>query len=360
MSNWDSIPYIWEPRGPYACDECGAPHPPKQCGRCRLAYYCDVECQRAAFVPRHRAVCDASVRSPSLETVLRMASGTGREGSVLGFLWQDEALGLRAASRGCREAVATHAWDDWDNKEGKQSHIVGSVASWRACFPKARTANMGDNKTVTDADFALLEGIHKLNMGGCNQATITNAAFAHLRGIHMLYMGGCNQATITDAAFAHLRGIHSLDMCGCNQATITDAAFMNLRGIHTLYMGECNQATITDVAFAHLRGIHTLGMHDCNQATITDAAFAHLRGVRELYMSGCTQSTISDAAFAHLRGIHTLDIEDCYQITDAAMEQLRGISALDIRGCPKIHAVSRKMLWRANKKVDLTFKEARD
>ena len=77
MSDWNSIPYIWEPRGPYACDTCGAPHPPKQCGRCRLAYYCDVECQRAAFVPRHRAVCDASVRSPSLETVLRMASGTG-------------------------------------------------------------------------------------------------------------------------------------------------------------------------------------------------------------------------------------------------------------------------------------------
>ena len=331
MSDWDSIPYIWEPRGPYACDTCGAPHPPKQCGRCRLAYYCDVECQRAAFAPRHRAVCDASVRSPSLETVLRMASGTGREGSVLGFLWQDEALGLRAASRSCREAVAAHAWSDWD-EEGKRPHIVGSVASWRACFPKARAANMSGNKTVTDADFVLLEGIHKLNMASCNQATIT------------------------DAAFAHLRGIYSLNMNSCKQATITDAAFANLVGIRWLYMSGCNQATITDAAFAHLRGIHTLNIAFCNQASITDAAFAHLRGIHTLILTDCDQATITDAAFAHLRGIHTLGMAGCSQITDAAMEHLRGISVLKIDACPKIHAVSRKMLWRANKKVDLTFK----
>ena len=355
-SDWDSIPYIWEPRGPYACDECGALQPPKQCGRCRLAYYCDVACQRAAFVPRHRAVCDASVRSPSLETVLRMASGTGREGSVMGFLWQNEALGLRAASHGCREAVAAHAWDDFDAKKGKRSHIVGSMASWRACFPKARAANMWGNKTVTDADFALLEGLHTIGRGRCNQTTLTDAAFAHLQGIHTLYMGECNQATITNPAFAHLQGIHTLHMAGCNQVTITDASFAHLRGIHTLYMYDCNQATITDAAFAHLRGIHTLYMQRCNQATITDAAFAHLRGIHTLIMDGCTQSTISDAAFAHLRGIHTLYMVGCPQITDAAMEHLRGISILDICGCPKIHAVSRKMLWRANKKVAITFK----
>ena len=358
MSDWDSIPYIWEPRGPYACDECGAPHPPKQCGRCRLAFYCDVSFQRAAFVPRHRAVCDATVRSPSLETVLRMASGTGRVGSVLRFLWQDEALGLRAASRVCFEAVAAHAWGDCDLRDGKSSHIVGSVGSWRACFPKARTANIWGNKTVTDADFALLEGIHTLNMQGCDQATITDSAFVHLRGIHSLDIAGCNQATITDAAFVHLKGIRELVMIGCNQATITDAAFAHLRGIHTLHMSGCNQVSITDAAFAHLVGIHTLGVAVCNQATITNAAFAHLTGIHTLYMAGC-KATITDAAFAHLWGIHTLDIEDCTQITDAAVEHLRGISVLDIRGCPKIHAVSRKMLWRANKKIDLTFK-ARD
>ena len=283
MSDWGSIPYIWEPRGSYACDECGAAHPPKQCGRCRLAYYCDVACQRAAFAPHHRAVCDASVCHPSLETVLRMASGTGREGSVLRFLWQDEVLGLHAASRACREAVAAHAWSDFDEKEGERSHIVGSVASWRACFPKARVANICGNKTVADADFALFAGIHTLHMGGCNQATIT------------------------------------------------------------------------DAAFVHLRGIDTLVMNECNQATITDAAFVHLQGIKMLFLGACNQATITDAAFVYLRGIHSLIIANCPQITDAAMEHLRGISQLDIRGCPQIHAVSRKMLRRANKKMHILF-----
>ena len=348
MSSWDSIPYTWEPRGPYACDTCGAPHPPKRCGRCRLAYYCDVDCQRAAFAPRHRAVCDESVRSPSLETVLRMASGTGREGSVLGFLRQDEVLGLRAASRACREAVAAHAWSDCDKEKGVRSRIC-SIALWRACFPKALVANINSNKTVTDADFAQFEGIHTLNMAGCTQRTITDAAFAHLRGIHELHMGSCSQGTITDAAFVHLVGIHTLLMNECNQGTITDAAFVHLRGIHTLNMAICNQATITDAAFAHLRGIHTLCMNDCSQ--ITDAAFVHLRGIHTLYMLNCKQAAITDAAFASLAGIHTLDIAGCNQVTDAAMKHLRGISELDVSGCPKIHAVSRKLLYKANKHI---------
>ena len=274
---------------PPSCTHCGAPHARFLCGRCRLAAYCSVRCQSRDYKRRHRAACHASAREATLEAVLRLCAGGGdaREGSVLGFLWQDEALGLRAASRACREAVAAHAWSDLD-PDCRRSRIFGSAASWRACFPKARTANMMGNKTVTDADFALLEGIHSLNMAGCNQAIITDAAFAHLRGIDSLWMNYCNQVTITDAAFAHLRGIDALGMDGCNQATISDAAFAHLKGIHTLFMSGCNQ------------------------------------------------------------------------ITDAAMEHLRGISVLDIRGCPKIHAVSRKMLWRANKKIDLTFKEARD
>ena len=97
-------------------------------------------------------------------------------------------------------------------------------------------------------------------------------------------------------------------------------------------------------------------MGGCNQATITDAAFVHLRGIHTLGMAGCSQVTITDAAFTHLRGIYTLYMAECLQITDAAMEHLRGISILDIRARPKIHAVSRKMLWRANKKIGLTFK----
>ena len=227
------------------------------------------------------------------------------ERSILSYLWQDEALELRAASRACRQAVAEHAWSDCD-LEGGRSKIHGSVASWRACFPKARAACIFDRSDIVDADFVHFRGINTLDMTCCG---ITDAAFAHLPGIRTLDMRGCNQATITDAAFAHLRGIHTLNMSWCDQDTITDAAFAHLRGIHALDMSHCRQATITDAAFAHLRGIHTLDMSGCFQDTITDAAFAHLRGIQTLDMTGCSQDNITDAAFAHLRGIHTLDHE---------------------------------------------------
>ena len=217
--------------------------------------------------------------------------------SVMSYLRQDEVLELRAASRTCREAVAEHAWSDFDEADPYvESCIRGRLSSWRECFPLARAANLSDNKKLTDADFVHLRGVRKVNMQGCSQATITDAAFAHLRGIHTLNMSGCNQAAITDAAFAHLQGIHSLDMSYCNQATITDVAFAHLAGIHTLDMINCGQASITDAAFAHLRGIHTL-LLKCTQ--ITDAAILHLVGLRVLFI-GCPQ--ISDAALAQLMG----------------------------------------------------------
>ena len=231
MSAWPRNSFTWEPRTPYACATCGTVSPPLQCLRCRLAYYCHVSCQVADFEPRHQAPCHAAARDATLETALRMAANGGRQGSVLGFLWQDEVLGLRAASRACREAVAAHEWGDFDKDNGKRSHIGGSLAFWRACFPKAVAANIRDNKTVTDADFVHLRGLVLLLMNGCNQETITDAAFAHLRGIYSLHMGGCNQSAITDAAFAHLQGIRALNMNNCSQATISDAAFAHLRGI---------------------------------------------------------------------------------------------------------------------------------
>jgi hypothetical protein len=140
------------------------------------------------------------------------------------------ALPLRAACREARAAVASHAWEDRD------TIIKGSIAAWRACFPRARCANvrMRDweegyrRAPVMYADFAHFEGLRELNMAGCSD--VTDAAFVHLRGIHTLDMSCCNQPTITDAAFPHLAGIQRLSIFGCDQATITDAAFEHLAG----------------------------------------------------------------------------------------------------------------------------------
>ena len=290
-----------------------------------------------------------------LEDVLMMGDGVIRS-AVCDFLRQDEARSLRAASRMCREAVAEHPWSDWDDTFLSGKSRILRLSSWRACFPKARAANISFTMLLNGADLVLLQGIHKLNMSHCKLGTITDATFAHLRDIHTLNMSYCDQTTITDAAFAHLRGIHTLNMSDCRQAAITDEAFVHLRGIHTLDMSYCRQVTagafkhlagihtlimcrckyITDAACEYLEGIHTLDISGCNRV-FSDKAFVHLKGIHTLIMSNCDQTTITDAAFAHLAGIHTLIMWGCNQstITDAAFANLRGIHTLSMSGCNK-------------------------
>ena len=148
-------------------------------------------------------------------------------GAFLPFFDMCSATALRAVCSELRGAVAGHAWAD-------ASAIKGSLAAWRAGFPRARRANLQDRIDLTDADFVHLAGIHTLDMSWCKQATVTDAAFVHLAGIHTLDMSRCTRAAITDAAFVHLAGIHTLGVEGCNQAIITDAAFVYLNGIQSL------------------------------------------------------------------------------------------------------------------------------
>ena len=183
---------------------------------------------------------------------------------LLPFFSTPEACTLRLVCREFVGAIADVRWND-------MTRIRGDLSKWRACFPRARAANVCSRRDLVDADFVHLAGLHTLDMSNCRQDTITDAAFAHLRDIHTLDMWGCSQSTINDAAFAHLRGIHTLHMRWCEQRTITDAAFSHLRGIHTLDMRNCSQATITDAAFAHLLGIHTLSMKGCRAAAKTAA-----------------------------------------------------------------------------------------
>ena len=143
-----------------------------------------------------------------------------------------DACALRLVCREFLAAVSEQLWED------RKTVIKGSIARWRACFPRALSANVAEwqwpgreprSAPVVDADFVHLQGLRALDMRGCT--SVTDAAFAHLRGIHTLNMSGCSQVGITDAAFAHLRGIHKLDMSFCSQVGITDAAFAHLRGI---------------------------------------------------------------------------------------------------------------------------------
>jgi hypothetical protein len=249
-------------------------------------------------------------------------------GALLPMFDTKEATTLRQLCREFKSTVADFPWED------EKTVIMGSVAAWRACFPRARWANVdqwresgGRRIPMVDADFVHFVGLRRLNMVSCR--SITDAAFAHLKGIHILDMTFCNQTTITDAAFVHLTGIHNLNMTYCYQSTITDAAFVHLKGIHTLNMAVCRQSTITDAAFVHLKGIHTLNMGYCRQPTITDAAFVHLKGIHSLCLWQCTQ--LNSAVFTHLKGVKRLNIGKCPQL-NLTDDSLKGIVWLNMYG----------------------------
>ena len=254
-----------------------------------------------------------------------LAGGNGRTllaecpGALLKFFSTPDACKLRLVCRELQAAVAAHPWKD------RETVILGSIGQWRACFPRARCANVRmramhfavrRRTPVVNADFAHLAGLWELNMEGCT--AVTDAALVHLRGIRVLDMSQCHQATITDAGLAHLVGIQKLCIAGCSQATLTDAAFAPLRGIRALNMRACGQ--LTDAVFAHLKGIHTLLMDYC-RLTITDAALAHLRGIHSLGLEGCSVS-ITRAGLAHLAGITNLGMFGCSEGANAAAEGL--------------------------------------
>ena len=241
-------------------------------------------------------------------------------GALLQFFDTPGACALRLVCREFQAAVAAYPWED------RETVILGSIGGWRACFPRARCANvrMRDwnggvvrSTPVVDADFVHFVGLCELNMSGCR--AVTDAAFVHLRGIRVLDMSYCWQPTITDAGLAHLVGIQKLCIAGCRQATLTDAAFAPLRGIRVLNMSLCPQ--FTDAAFAHLKGIHTLLMWGCNQPTITDAALAHLKGIKCLVLFG-SSIPFTEVGLAHLQGITRLHMQGANAASIAAARDL--------------------------------------
>jgi hypothetical protein len=211
-------------------------------------------------------------------------------GALLPMLTTKEATTLRQLCREFKSTVADFPWED------EETIIMGSVAAWRACFPRAKWANVTQSPwteghrriPVVDADFVHFVGLRRLDMRWCS--SITDAAFVHLKGIHTLEMGVCSQPTITDAAFVQLKGIHTLNMAACRQSTITDAAFVHLKGIHSLSLFGCTQ--LTDAVFTHLKGVKRLNIGHNPQLNLTDDS---LMGIEWLGMSYHSQAQLEQA-----------------------------------------------------------------
>ena len=64
-------------------------------------------------------------------------------GALLPMFDTQEATTLRLLCREFKEAVADFPWED------EKTVILGDVAAWRACFPRARWANV---RGINDED----------------------------------------------------------------------------------------------------------------------------------------------------------------------------------------------------------------
>ena len=121
------------------------------CSRCHAADYCGVSCQRALWrahkpgcAPPLPALAPPRARGGgAAPTRMALAGGAGCTTllssvhlRLLPYFDTREACALRLVCREMRSAVAAHQWQD------RETVIMGSIGGWRACFPRARCANV--------------------------------------------------------------------------------------------------------------------------------------------------------------------------------------------------------------------------
>ena len=106
----------------------------------------------------------------------------------------------------------------------------------------------GNNLSISDTDMVHLAGVQKLHVGKCRLGSDAETLFSHLRGVKELGMSRCKDSTgqyiaITDAALAHLQGIHKLDLRGCDLTLVTATGLSHLVGIRGLYLSQDERYT---------------------------------------------------------------------------------------------------------------------
>ena len=97
-------------------------------------------------------------------------------GALLPMLSTGDVLPLRATCKEAAAAIAQHPWED------SETVIRGRVRDWRACFPRARAANLAGKGPgffgcslrvipLADAELVHLAGLRTLNIAGRKELT---------------------------------------------------------------------------------------------------------------------------------------------------------------------------------------------
>lgn len=263
------------------------------------------------------------INAPSPDSILSHCKG-----ALLPMFTQAEATTLRLVCCEFKEAVEEYPWG-----EEASSVIYGKVKDWRKCFPNALCANLtGVDRAGYKEDSATGRGYYPddvedfQHLRGVRMVIMTRAFglesghLEQLSGVHTLILRNTSLLCI---AFPKLEGLHTLDLGGCEN--IRERELVHLEGLHTLILRDCKD--LSDRVFKHLpEGLHTLSVRRCEY--LSDAVFEHLpEGLRALDVRGCH---ITDGAFLHFQHLHTLTL-DCYDhFTQAAAEWLSMLKVLRV------------------------------
>jgi hypothetical protein len=306
--------------------------------------------------------------------------------ALLGLFDTRTVLPLRAACKDARAAIAGYEWED------ARTVILGSVAAWRACFPRARAASVEvrvhgqrwgpparlRRAPLDSAELGALGGMRELNLRGhrCIDSAplgsverlllsncpdfVCSGALASLTSLRELSLQMCGRGqerdSIPAAAFAGLSGLHSLSLCDCRVEGDAVFAFLpSLRHLKLKYQKIPHFSEAIGSGFKHLGALQSLDMAGCKSiaakdlaqlcclqsltatccwdSEITDAALASMGRLQVLRVAMCNRLT--DAAFTPFA--HTLlelDVSFCTSLTDAALAGMRSLQSLDMSGCP--------------------------
>jgi hypothetical protein len=130
---------------------------------------------------------------------------------LLPFFSARTALPLRAVAKEMRSVIAHEPWESADTP------ILGSVRAWAACFPAARSANLGARARegappVTPEDWAALRGLRELHLLGAS-GELLEAARSALPGVRVLgaLAGACEARHTFEAPQDSHQGLAALE-----------------------------------------------------------------------------------------------------------------------------------------------------
>lgn len=193
--------------------------------------------------------------------------------AVFAHLDYADALPLRAACRGTRDAVAAHPWSlpipppGWpENRRAAERNYVCTATGltrWRACFPVGRSLMLGsapDGRPLSDADLAQvgewrLAGVHMSLLFVVTQSGLAAVCTPALTALSLYNMPHLSSADVAAAVVAAPR-LHTLSLTYAGE--LRDADLVAFGGIHTLTLGSTQGAGFTGRGLAALASARSL------------------------------------------------------------------------------------------------------